>query len=109
MSGNFRTEADVMIAAAGRVDDTNSEVNAELNRLRGVVDGVRSSWVGQAQNSFDQLMVRWNDSARQLQEALDSISGNIRSNARNFDNIEAQNAQAFSAVGGDGAAAGLVL
>lgn len=100
MSAMFRTEADVMVATAGRVDDTNSQVQGELTRLQGVVDGVRGSWAGAAQVSFDGLMQRWNTSARQLQEALDSISQNIRSNARSFEGMEAQNAQAFSNVGG---------
>ncbi|MBZ8176758.1 WXG100 family type VII secretion target [Corynebacterium poyangense] len=98
----LRTEADVMLATAGRVDDTNAQVQGELQRLRGVVDGVRGSWAGQAQVSFDGLMERWNSSARQIQEALSSISENIRSNAANYAHIEADNAQAFSAVGGQG-------
>lgn len=100
----LRTEADVMRATAGRVDDTNSQVQGELQRLRGVVDGVRSSWVGEAQVSFDGLMERWNSSARQLQEALHAISDNIRSNATNYEAMEAQNTQAFSSVGGGGLA-----
>lgn len=104
MSNMFKTEADVMIATAGRVDDTSNEVQGELGRLRGTVDGVRSSWVGEAQASFDGLMNRWDTSARQLQEALTSISTNIRSNANNFDQMEAQNAQAFTSVGGQGLA-----
>ncbi|QGU06471.1 WXG domain conatining protein [Corynebacterium occultum] len=103
MSSNmFRTEADVMVATAGRVDDTNTQVQGELGRLRNTVDGIRGSWVGSAQVSFDALMQRWDTSARQLQEALDSIGGNIRSNAKNFEGVEAQNAQSFAAVGGQG-------
>ncbi|WP_080793499.1 WXG100 family type VII secretion target [Corynebacterium pacaense] len=108
MSNLFKTESDVMVATAGRVDDTNDQVQGELNRLRGVVDSVRGSWAGQAQVSFDELMSRWNASARELQEALQSISDNIRSNARSFENTETDNAQAFNAVGG-GAGAGLAL
>ncbi|MCF4005950.1 WXG100 family type VII secretion target [Corynebacterium uropygiale] len=100
----LRTEADVMRATAGRVDDTNSQVQGELQRLRGVVDGVRSSWAGEAQVSFDGLMERWNSSARQLQEALNAISENIRSNATHYEAMEAENSQAFSAVGGAGLA-----
>ncbi|AKE40611.1 WXG domain-containing protein [Corynebacterium kutscheri] len=98
----FRTESDVMIATAGRVDGTNNEVQAELTRLRGVVDSVRGAWAGQAQVSFDSLMQRWNQSATELQQALQAISDNIRSNARNFDSVEADNAQAFANVGGQG-------
>lgn len=104
MPNLFRTEAEVMLATAGRVDDTNNEVQSELTRLRGVVDTVRASWAGSAQVSFDALMNRWNNSARQLQEALASISENIRANARSFDAVEADNAAAFSNVGGAGLA-----
>ena len=102
MSGTFRTEADVMHTTAARVDDTNNEVQGELTRLRGVVDGVQASWDGNAHVSFDHLMVRWTESAAKLQEALQSIAENIRANARNFENAEVQNAQAFEAIAGQG-------
>ena len=104
MSNMFRTEADVMVATAGRVDNTNAEVQGELTRLRGVVDGVRGSWAGSAQVAFDGLMQRWGESAGKLQEALKAISENIRTNARSFDSMESENASAFNNVGG-----GLVL
>ena len=104
MSQLFKTEADVMVGTAGRVDSTNDEVQGELTRLQGVVDSVRASWAGQAQVSFDGLMQRYNASAQQLREALTAISENIRSNAHNFDTIEADNARAFSRVGGQGLA-----
>lgn len=100
MSQTFKTQADVMVSTAGRVDNTNDEVQGELTRLQGVVDSVRGSWAGQAQISFDNLMQRYNTSAQQLREALTAISENIRSNAHNFDNVEAENTQAFSNVGG---------
>ena len=92
----FKTEADVMVATAGRVDETNNQVQAELNRLRGVVDGLRGSWQGTAQVSFDNLMERWGQQATRLRESLDLISENIRSNAKNFTNVEAQNTSAFN-------------
>ena len=47
-------------------------------------------------------MVRWEESATKLSGALSSISENIRSNASSFSNIEADNAQAFRAVSGEG-------
>lgn len=90
MSGQLRTEADVMMATAGRVDNTNAEVQSELARLRGIVDGIRGSWAGAAQVSFDNLMQRWDASAGKLRMALQSISDNIRSNAASFDQIRAQ-------------------
>ncbi|ADK28194.1 WXG100 family type VII secretion target [Corynebacterium pseudotuberculosis] len=102
MSGQFRTEADVMVATASRVDNTNAEVQSELARLRGIVDGVRGSWAGSAQASFDNLMQRWDASAGKLRMALQSISDNIRSNATSFDQTEADNKAAFASVGAQG-------
>ena len=104
MSNTFRTESDVMVTTAGQVDNTNNEVQSELSRLRGVVDGLRGSWSGQAQASFDELMQRWDTNAKDLSDALTSIGENIRANARSFENVEASNAQSLNHVGG-----GLVL
>ena len=101
---NFRTEADVMIATAGRVDETNTEVQGELTRLRGVVDSVRGAWAGDAQKAFDNLMHRWDTNAQQLRQALDSISENIRNNAHSFENVEYDNVSVFNNVGGGGLA-----
>ncbi len=100
MSQFFKTEAEVMVATASRVDATNDEVQGELVRLQSVVDSVRGNWAGQAQVAFDNLMQRYSSAAGQLREALAAISDNIRTNARHFDATEADNAHAFSAVGG---------
>lgn len=108
MSGHFRTESQTMVSTAAHVDQTNDEVQAELSRLRATVDGVRASWQGSAQMAFDNLMQRWDASARQLQDALTSIAENIRANARAFDTSEADNEAAFRSVG-VGAGPGLAL
>ena len=102
MNDTFRTEADVMVATAGRVDDVNFQVQSELGRLRGVVDSLQGSWQGEAQINFDALMERWNTSARNLQEALTSISDNIRQNAGSFECTETDNAMSLKSIGGEG-------
>ena len=96
----FRTEADVMRQAASNVDGVNAETQGELRRLQGVADGVAGSWAGSAQVSFDNLMVRYNTAANNLQQALTSISENIRSNATNYEHVEADNTRMFDNVGG---------
>lgn len=102
MSQLFRTEADVMIATAGNVDNVNSNVQGELGRLRGIVDTLRGSWAGTAQVSFDNLMQRYDTSSNRLQEALAAISDNLRSNSSNFAHTEASTEQAFNQVGAQG-------
>jgi WXG100 family type VII secretion target len=92
---SFRTTTDVMHATAGKVDSVNDQVQAELSRLQSTVDGVAGVWRGDAQAAFAQLMVRWNDSARELRTALTNISENIRANARGFQQVEDDNIAAF--------------
>lgn len=92
---SFRTTTDVMHSTAGKVDTVNDQVQAELSRLQGVVDQVQGVWRGEAQAAFANLMVRWNDSARELRTALGSISENIRANARAFQQVEDDNIAAF--------------
>ncbi|MBC2682205.1 WXG100 family type VII secretion target [Corynebacterium sp. 4HC-13] len=92
---SFQTDISTMNSAAAKVDRINGEVQGELTRLQGVVQDVAASWKGDAQNSFAGLMERWNDNARQLREALNSIADNIRANATGFDDAEAENVSAF--------------
>ncbi|OEX94427.1 WXG100 family type VII secretion target [Corynebacterium sp. Marseille-P4321] len=87
----FATEADVMRAAADRTDETNADVNREIDRIQQVAESTRGFWVGRAQASFDELMVRYDDAQKRLSEALADIAVNIRDNAKNFENTDATN------------------
>ncbi len=94
---SFKTDVTPMNQAASNVERVKDEVQGELSRLRGVVEDVSGSWKGQAQASFHSLMERWDENARDLNEALQSIADNIRSNAGDFDNTDVDNAAAFNA------------
>lgn len=95
----FTTQAEVMVSTAGGVDQVNDHIHAELNRLANTVDGLRGSWQGAAQASFDGLMERYHAAAINLENALSAISDNLRANAGNFSEVEASNEQAFTSVG----------
>lgn len=49
---SFRTTTEVMQATAGKVDTVNDQVQSELTRLQGTVDGVAGAWKGDAQVAF---------------------------------------------------------
>ena len=100
MSGLFATEHELMSTTAGKVDAVNDQVQGELPRLQGTVDGVAGAWKGNANVAFGELMAQWNDAALRLREALTSISDNIRANATAFSTTEEENAAAFTKLGG---------
>lgn len=100
--GLFTTESSTMNTTAGDVDGVNAEVSGELARLRGIVDGLAGDWHGQAKVAFDELMIRWDDAAGRLSNALSDIAENIRTNARSFDATEVDGADSFNRVAANG-------
>ena len=96
----FRTEADVMRATADRADDTNANVNREIDRIQQVVESTRNYWVGNAQRSFDDLMMRYDDAQKRLSEALTAISANIRDNAKHYESTDATNTDSLRQLAG---------
>ena len=102
----FRTEADVMRATADRADDTNANVNREIDRVQQVAESTRSYWVGNAQRSFDDLMVRYDDAQRRLSEALRDIANNIRDNAKHYEHADVSTTESLDSLSGS---AGLAL
>lgn len=104
MTGSlFTTETTTMTATAGHVDGVNAEVQGELARLRGTVDGLAADWRGQAKMAFDELMTRWDDAARRLSSALTDIAENIRANSASFDDGEETGAADINRVAAAGA------
>ena len=91
--GHFATEAEVMRATADHADAVNADVNREIDRIQDVAQSVRGSWEGRAQRSFDELMTRYDDAQRRLGEALNSISANIRDNAKHYENTDVTNTE----------------
>lgn len=96
----FATEAEVMRAAADRTDDTNANVNREIDRIQQVVECTRNYWVGNAQRSFDDLMMRYDDAQKRLSEALTAISANIRDNAKHYESTDATNTDSLRQLAG---------
>lgn len=103
MANIFAAESDQMVTTAGDVDGVNSEVQGELSRIRGVVDGLAGDWKGQAKQSFDDLMLRWDDAALRLSNALSDIADNIRANSSSFDEGEEEGVASLKQVAAAGA------
>ncbi len=102
VANTFATESSQMMTTAGDVDGVNAEVQGELSRIRGVVDGLAGDWKGQAKRAFDELMLRWDDAAVRLSGALTDIAENIRANSTSFDEGEQEGTQSFNRVGAAG-------
>ena len=98
MMAGVVTDVAAMQAAANHVESVNgelhqllgsspgeSEVVELLGGLRNEVEGSRVSWEGEAQASFQALMLRYDDASRRLHERLGNIAELIRQNGRGYD------------------------
>lgn len=88
MSDQMRTTVETMEATSRRVSDVRSEIQGLLSTLKGEVDGVRGGWEGSAAIAFQSLMERWDGSATKLNQALEAISENIKSNSVSYDSAQ---------------------
>ena len=76
----LNTQTDTMATAANHVVDIAQHVQQEMNGLQMRLGSLDAAWQGSAKMAFDQLMVRWQDAGRHLNESLNSIAETIRAN-----------------------------
>ncbi|PZP88289.1 MULTISPECIES: WXG100 family type VII secretion target [Lawsonella] len=77
----LNTQTDTMASAANHVVDIAQQVQQEMNGLQMRLGSLDAAWQGSAKMAFDQLMVRWQDSGRRLNESPNSIAETIRANS----------------------------
>jgi WXG100 family type VII secretion target len=77
MSG-FGTTFQEMEAGANHIDDVNAQIQGYLSSLRGQLAPLPSAWRGAASTAFVNLMARYDENARKIQEALTAIATQVR-------------------------------
>src|ERR1700761_5450919 len=84
VTGAFTTQTAQMQQAAAKVDDVNNEVRSQLSSLQSQVEAVQAPWTGQAASTFQALMVRYQEDAQKLSQALTDIAEQIRTSGQAY-------------------------
>jgi WXG100 family type VII secretion target len=84
MAGQFGAQFEQMQAAANHVAEVNQNVQAQLAALRNQLAPLAGAWKGQAATAFALLMQRWDNDARNLNEALHGIGEQIRGSGTTY-------------------------
>src|SRR5260370_28849753 len=92
MGSSFGTSVDVMQKAAQQVEQVSQEIGQELRSLESQLEPVAASWKGSAASAFQQLMLRWNEDASKLTQALNGIAEILGSTTKNSSTTEQDNA-----------------
>lgn len=98
MAQQFGAQFEQMQAAANHVADVNHNVQAQLMSLRNQLAPLAGAWKGQAATAFQLLMQRWDNDARALNEALDSIGEQIRASGVTYAQTDEAENQTYSRI-----------
>jgi WXG100 family type VII secretion target len=98
MGNQFGTQVEQMQAAASHVAEVNQSVQGQLTALSNQLAPLAGAWQGQASTAFHMLMERWNTSARNLNEALNSIGEQIRGSGATYAQADQSENQVFSQI-----------
>ena len=98
-SGAFGTSVETMQGAASHVAEVNESVQGQLSALQNQLAPLAGAWTGSAATAFQTLMVRWDEDARSLNEALRAIGDSIAVSATDYDTTDEDQRQAFGGIG----------
>ncbi|MDT7801247.1 MAG: hypothetical protein QOI78_4680 [Actinomycetota bacterium] len=89
MSG-FQGTPEQFTDAEGRVTEVRTGMDQNIATLRDRIEATRAGWQGQAQKAFDHVMMRFDDDARQMNQALQRIADLLREAGSKYARAEQQ-------------------
>jgi WXG100 family type VII secretion target len=97
-TAGFGTTVEEMARVGQHVLDVNADVQADLAALRGQLEPLRGTWLGDAATAFTGLMARWDTDARSLSEALRVIGEAVQGSGRTYRQQEETQSSGLSAI-----------
>lgn len=84
MSGAYSTTFAEMQAGASHIDNVNADIMGRVSSLEGQLAPLAGAWQGSASTAFQNLMVRYRNSANRIQEALTAIAEQVRGSSTTY-------------------------
>ncbi|HEY8372866.1 MAG TPA: WXG100 family type VII secretion target [Pseudonocardiaceae bacterium] len=97
MSG-YTTDSATMQQAANDVANINGEIQGQLQTLLNQIAPLESAWKGEASKAFHQLIERWQNDARKLNDALMAISEQLGGASQTYLQQEEEQAAAMNSI-----------
>lgn len=98
MSGQFQLTPEDLDALAKHISEVNDQTQGTLRSIRGAADSVAGGWSGMAATAFQNLISRFEEDAKRVQEALMEICSQISSSADVYKRNEEDQHQAVSSI-----------
>lgn len=84
MAGEVSAADGALKAGASAVAQSRGELQRELDVLRGKLESLRGAWAGQGAGAFQTLMLRWNEDATKIINALNEFESNLISSQSTY-------------------------
>ncbi|MEU8634748.1 WXG100 family type VII secretion target [Amycolatopsis sp. NPDC048633] len=94
----FQGTVEQFTQAEERVTEVRAGMDHNLVQLRDRIEATRAGWQGMAQKAFDNVMRRFDDDARQMNQALQRIGDLLREAGSKYEKSEQQQQEILAAV-----------
>ncbi|WP_051791709.1 WXG100 family type VII secretion target [Amycolatopsis jejuensis] len=98
MTTGFTGTPEQFTAAEGRVVDVRTQMDQQLGKLEGEIEATRAGWEGDAQRAFDNVMRRFDETGKGLNQALADIGHLLQEAGSKYQRSEAQNNEMVQAL-----------
>ncbi|UOX86576.1 WXG100 family type VII secretion target [Amycolatopsis sp. FBCC-B4732] len=98
MSVGFQGTPAQFTEAEGRVTEVRASMDQNLSTLRDRIEATRAGWQGEAQKAFDHVMMRFDEDARGMNQALQKIAELLKEAGSKYERSEQQQQEIMQAV-----------
>ncbi|MEU7784194.1 WXG100 family type VII secretion target [Amycolatopsis sp. NPDC049159] len=98
MSVGFQGTPEQFTEAEGRVTEVRAGMDQNLSTLRDRIEATRAGWQGEAKKAFDNVMMRFDEDARGMNQALQKIAELLKEAGSKYQRSEQQQQEIMQAV-----------
>jgi WXG100 family type VII secretion target len=98
MGPKFAVRDDSVNKHASNLETSEAAMNAHAQAFLSAIQDLPADWKGASYTSWASLTQAWNDAIRDLNQALQSIKGNVKNAGSLYDSYESQQTEALSSV-----------
>lgn len=99
MAQNIAAEEGALRDGAIAVNTAKGNIDRQIANVRGEIEQLRGFWTGAAANSFTQLLGRWDQESRKLNDVLVTLEDALKGTERDQAAAEEQHQQTISGLG----------
>jgi WXG100 family type VII secretion target len=99
MADRISAEEGALARGAQAVNEAKSGIDQQVKFVRGEIEQVAGFWTGAAAGSFTQLMTRWDEETRKLNNVLVTLEDALRGTERDQAATEDSHQQTIAGLG----------